>query len=47
MMSDVDVVGDVGAQLNSQSTFSVSDVARLTDFTKVGLCCLPEPRTHP
>jgi hypothetical protein len=33
-MSDVNIVGDVGAQLNAQSTFSVSYMAHLTDFTR-------------
>ncbi|EIW82896.1 hypothetical protein CONPUDRAFT_101346 [Coniophora puteana RWD-64-598 SS2] len=35
MMEDVNVVGDVGASLNTESNFQVSDVGHLTDFTKV------------
>ncbi|KAH7915074.1 hypothetical protein BJ138DRAFT_1122997 [Hygrophoropsis aurantiaca] len=34
-MPDVNVVGDVGATLNTQATFEVADVGHLTDFTKV------------
>jgi hypothetical protein len=34
-LPDVDVVGDIGAQINAESTFAVADVAHLTDFTKV------------
>ena len=34
-MSDVDVVGVVGATIDAQSTFHVVDVDHLTDFTKV------------
>jgi hypothetical protein len=47
MIPDVNVVGDVGAQLNEQSTFSVSDVTHLTDFTKVCFCYVCTiARTH-
>lgn len=31
----VDIIGDVGAELNAQSIFTVADVDHLTDFTKV------------
>ena len=34
-LSEVDVVGDVGAQISATSTFMVADVGHLTDFTKV------------
>lgn len=34
-MDDVNVVGDVGATLNVQTTFEVADVNVLTSFTKV------------
>jgi hypothetical protein len=34
-MSDVNVVGDVGATLDVQTTFEVADVDYLTSFTKV------------
>ncbi|KAH7926942.1 hypothetical protein BV22DRAFT_1007914 [Leucogyrophana mollusca] len=34
-MADVNVVGDVGATLDTQATFEVADVGHLTDFTKV------------
>ncbi|KAF8894927.1 hypothetical protein CPB84DRAFT_1848428 [Gymnopilus junonius] len=33
-MSDVHVVGDVGATIDAESTFQVADVDHLTDFTK-------------
>ncbi|KIJ67573.1 hypothetical protein HYDPIDRAFT_180379 [Hydnomerulius pinastri MD-312] len=34
-LSDVNVVGDVGATLDAQTTFEVADVDHLTSFTKV------------
>ena len=34
-MDDVNVVGDVGATLDVQTTFEVADVDVLTSFTKV------------
>ncbi|KDQ57731.1 hypothetical protein JAAARDRAFT_69819 [Jaapia argillacea MUCL 33604] len=34
-LPDVQIVGDVGAQMNVTATFQVSDVQHLTDFTKV------------
>lgn len=38
-LPEVDVVGDVGAQINSESIFAVADVVHLTDFTKVRVGC--------
>ncbi|KAF9007982.1 hypothetical protein BDQ17DRAFT_1388900 [Cyathus striatus] len=34
-MEDIHVTGDAGATIDTQSTFKVSDVPHLTDFTKV------------
>jgi hypothetical protein len=34
-LDEVDVVGDVGATLNTDGDFAVGDVGRLTEFTKV------------
>jgi len=36
-MGDVKLTGDVGATIAMDSSFAVSDVAHLTDFTKVGV----------
>ena len=34
-MGDVNVIGDVGARIELESSFDVADVQLLTDFTKV------------
>ncbi len=36
-MDNITVTGDVGADFNMRSQFTVTDVDHLTDFTKV--CC--------
>lgn len=38
-MSDVNVLGDVGATLNIDTSFEVADISHLTDFTKVSRLC--------
>lgn len=37
-LTDVDVVGDVGAVLDVETTFDVTDVDHITEFTKVDIC---------
>jgi hypothetical protein len=34
-MNDVDVVGDVGANIDLESAFEVADIEHITQFTKV------------
>ncbi|EEB94048.1 hypothetical protein MPER_07210, partial [Moniliophthora perniciosa FA553] len=34
-MNDVDVVGDIGAEINLESKFQVADINHITEFTKV------------
>ena len=36
-MNDIQVAGDVGAQLNMESEFTVADINHITAFTRV--CC--------
>lgn len=36
-LTDVDVVGDVGAVLDVETTFDVTDVDHITEFTKVDI----------
>jgi hypothetical protein len=35
-MDDIKVTGDIGATIDTKSTFEVGDVGHLTEFTKVG-----------
>ena len=34
-MSDISVTGDVGGTIDAESTFQITDLAHLTEFTKV------------